>query len=457
MRLLPPLLLLPACTPTAPEDSGDPTPVVLSAVAARVHDELRTVVFVSWTQDTPAPARVKFTFDGETHTTPTRDAVAGDNEAVLLGIPYGATVSAWVEAGADASEPVDLFIEPLPEWFPPVRGVSGDPSRWDPSLAYLWLSISEDPGPSSYGLAEEWWTFVLDRAGRVVWARLTPGDAASLHPRVSHDGRDLLVDESTYWGSFDGGEDSRVLRMKIDGTLVETLPTPGLHHPFTDGPDGELWWNAYDGSDETIEERAADGTTRRVWRCSDAVTAAGGEGSCGSNTLTYQADSDTLLFSSYTLGTVFEVDRATGATERTFGQLPGSYAMDPPEANFWWQHGVHRTEAGTLLVSVYREEAGQETIVREYTIDPDARTLTESWNAGIGSGVFGRYMGEAHRLPGGNTLHNAGSEPRIREFAPDGEVVWEVDFGRSASELGDPWMGRMTPLADLYALLPDAG
>jgi hypothetical protein len=58
-------------------------------------------------------------------------------------------------------------------------------------------------------------------------------------------------------------------------------------------------------------------------------------------------------------------------------------------------------------------------------------------------------MGEAHRLPNGNTLHNTGSDSRLREFAPDGTVVWELDWMGNDVEIG-----RSTPITDLWALAP---
>ena len=56
-------------------------------------------------------------------------------------------------------------------------------------------------------------------------------------------------------------------------------------------------------------------------------------------------------------------------------------------------------------------------------------------------------MGEAHRLPRGNTLHNYGTAARIREVTPEGEVVWDVGFSQGS------WLGRTTPIANLYDLL----
>ena len=86
--------------------------------------------------------------------------------------------------------------------------------------------------------------------------------------------------------------------------------------------------------------------------------------------------------------------------------------------------------------------------MREYELDHDAQTLRQLWSFGQGQGIYGDELGEAWRLPGGNTLHNTGTAQRLREITPDGEVVWDVSWTRGS------FVGRSEPIEDLYALLP---
>ena len=72
------------------------------------------------------------------------------------------------------------------------------------------------------------------------------------------------------------------------------------------------------------------------------------DGSCASNTVWWDDATDALLLSHDTSATVFEIQRASGDTTRWFGQLEGAWSFDPPEAGFWWQHGVHLTDEGNL-------------------------------------------------------------------------------------------------------------
>ena len=90
-------------------------------------------------------------------------------------------------------------------------------------------------------------------------------------------------------------------RFDIEGTLVESIPTPGAHHPFTELPDGSLAWGAIDEYfvDETLTVRSPDGSTRELWSCSAFLDAEGGASDdyCGTNTLSYSAERDSFLYS----------------------------------------------------------------------------------------------------------------------------------------------------------------
>ena len=192
---------------------------------------------------------------------------------------------------------------------------------------------------------------------------------------------------------------------------------------------------------------AGGGPQERIWDCRAFIEPIDERATCGSNTLSWDQDTDTFLFSLYTEHTIFEVDHATGETLRYFGQLDGAWGFDPEDAHFNWQHGGHYTEAGTLLVSTAENVGpGGGMVLREFTLDEGSETLTEIWNLGVGDGIDALYFGEPHRLGNGNTLQNTGDWPLLREATPKGAVVWEVSWHE------DHWLGRSTPVADLYAL-----
>jgi len=413
----------------------------VEGIEGQTHDEVGSVVAVTWTQLVEATGWIEYTFDdGEWMTTPQRSFGEGAQEQLLLGIPFDDTVRIRLvqEAGEGTLSSDDMTVDTdkLPTGTPEAAVLTSDLDRVDPDRPYLLAGLDDR-------------TVILDRRGRVVWLLKTPLLRVTMQPQVSGDGNDLLIDRSSYWAVFDGGNASTIVRVKIDGTIVYTYDTPGLHHPFTELPDGTIVWAAMGGDEESLEELLPNGQQRTIATCTELLGGLGPEGYCGSNTIRWHELSDTLLWSFYSHETVVEVDHTTGEAVRVFGHHDDAWTFVPQSSAFWWQHGAHYTEAGTLLTSSYRAEEDDELVVREYALDDESKTLTEVWTFGAGEGVHGEYMGEAHRLPGGNTLHNYGSNPRVREVAPDGAVVWDVTWDSNNLEIG-----RTTPVADLYAFVP---
>jgi hypothetical protein len=337
---------------------------------------------------------------------------------------------------------------PLPAMVPAASVLASDPDRYDPDAPYLFLTLAD-------AVPLPWVAVIVDRAGRVVWALPAPLLRNEMHSRVAKDGRSLYLDRNSYWGAFDGGATSTVDQVLIDGTVLHTYATPGLHHPFTDLPEGGLAYGATSGrgyTDEQLVRVYPDDTSEALWDCADWLGSIGVDDTCMSNTLTWNEDRGVYLFSFWTSETVVEIDPETRQATRWFGHLPGSWSFDPPESAFWYQHGGYYTEAGTFLTSSDLHDGaptdGGETVVREYALDEDARTLRQIWSFGVGEGVYGHQMGEALRLPGGDTLHNYGATARLREATPEGDVVWDVEWPGYT-------IGHSTPIADLYALAPD--
>ena len=84
----------------------------------------------------------------------------------------------------------------------------------------------------------------VDRQGRAVWARLSEDDRISMHPRLSWDQSAVLIDQNQFWAQFAFTEGT-VEKLTLDGEVVTTWETPGLHHPHQELPDGSLAWGAF--------------------------------------------------------------------------------------------------------------------------------------------------------------------------------------------------------------------
>ena len=432
------------------DSGGDPVGELLS-FDFRIHDDIESLVYVTWTSEVGGTAHIEYSFDdGEWLQTPPQEIDAGDHEQLLLGIPYNETFE-WkvvVDSGEEVftSAEQEAYTGDLPSMPEPTVTLS-DPSQYEPSGKYLMGSVNSRTGGWVSG---NYWKFIMDREGRIVWASQTADQHWTIYMQPSYDGTSILWDKNTYWADWDGGRASQIFRMKIDGTIEDTYDVSGEHHVFRELADGSIVWGAASGSSETLEKLNPDGSQETIWDCREFHDSIGANSSCQSNTLFWHESEDTFLFSFYTTNTVVEIDHQTGRTLRQWGgELPQSWGFDPSDSVFWWQHGATYTDEGTLLLSTESGDRGDyETVAREYIVDDDTETLVEIWNFGVGENIHGDTAGETHRLANGNTLHNYGSAGHIREVTNDGQVVWEVEWS------GNRLLGRTVFLDDLWAFAP---
>lgn len=435
-------------------DTGTPREVTddFELVRAQLVDGIESVVRVVWNQPREGSTRVEYRTDPEAgwSQTPLKTVPRSTGRQVLLGVPYETEVEYRVITdmgdGEEVTPAATITTGAYPDDLPVPIVLASDPGKYDTSAPYVITSMNRD-GDNRYG---RWWVFIMNRAGQVVWAQQTPREWISRHVSVAFDNRALLVDRDTFWTDrTNNGATSTVVRMTLDGRVEHTYRTPGLHHAFTPIPDGEIAWGAKNGSNkETIEKVDLDGSQTEVWDCADLHAESGDGGTCGSNGLWWDARTDHFLFSFWSTDTVVEVDHASGEHLRYFGDMTGAWAFDPPATQFWWQHGPTYTPTGTLMVSTKGTDRASETLIREYELDEENKVLREVWSFGEGRGIYGPYMGEAHRLSNGNTLHVYGAGGHLAEAMPDGTVAWEVTWE------GDKHNGRTTVWNDLYELVP---
>ncbi|MEQ1571183.1 MAG: hypothetical protein ABMA64_36480, partial [Myxococcota bacterium] len=319
---------------------------------------------------------------------------------------------------------------------PRARVTVSEPTAQSPE-EYLLTSICSEPGGWQSG---KYWTLLLDRQARVVWAIPGVEDALVVFAQVAASGDHVLWDESRYWSDFGTGAGSKVHATYLDRE-IEVIDTPGLHHPFVQLPDGTLVWGSQaHGGDEALVEKApgqADETV--LWTCLDDWPGVGG---CESNGLFYRPETDTYLYSFYTNSTILEIERSTSQISWWAGEFPGGYTFTDPADQFNWQHGISWTPTGTLLMSANNDG---DTQLMEYAVDHAAGALDLVWSSK--SGVFVGSNGQAWRLANGNTLHLVGDTGVIREVGPSGADVWRVDYDSMRL------LGHGQLVADLYALV----
>ncbi|MCB9690097.1 MAG: hypothetical protein H6735_33960 [Alphaproteobacteria bacterium] len=449
---------------TTPKDgaTNDTVPepaLVLSAPSWRLHEDFGSMPIVSWIQTVDAVVRVEIQIDpGEWTSSPPIQGYAGENEQTIPGVPYHVTAP-WRVVAADGRTAVnggELTTADVPEGLPKGKVTVSEPDRWLPEGRFLLTSINEREGGWTGGT---YWTFIIDRKGRPVWAQQTPRNHWSLFATVDRDGRSLWWDEQTYWASFgvDDGRNSTLHHVWLDAE-IEEVPTPGLHHAWVQLPDGTLAWGsrAHGGNEALVQRVPGQADETVLWTCADDWP---NSGDCESNGLFYVEATDSFLYSFYTNDSIVEVDRATGQSLWWAGEVPGGYAFSPERSQYLWQHGLSYTPTGTLLLSSEWDGGANEhghcaglftqtctTWLMEYEVDPATKELRAVWTDD--SEVLADTNGQAWRLANGNTLHLVGSAGVIREVdTATGDDVWRVDF-RS-----DRLIGAGQFIDDLYDLL----
>jgi outer membrane protein assembly factor BamB len=113
----------------------------------------------------------------------------------------------------------------------------------------------------------------------------------------------------------------------------------------------------------------------------------------------------------------------------------GIIAVDPGSGKIVWrvgrnivaqQHAPVELENGNVLAfdnGNYRpEQSTPFSRVVEFT--PEGEIVWE-YHDPVVSSFFSPFMGNAQRLPGGNTLVNEAAFGRLFEVTPAGEIVWE--------------------------------
>ena len=431
-------------------DDGDDW---VDGVEVAVHDEVNTILVVTWNQVVAADeVWLEFTFEGETMRSRPQPGTAGSHRDVVLGVPGETNVtvriiSAMQGTGHRTSDYAGR-TEAVPSGMPTPTILAYDASGASPER-WMFGSVEDTICGNSCGYYRNiFWVYIMDRRGRVVWYYAEPeSNISSAFQRVARDGEYIVIDKGRL-------NDTGVVRMTLDWEYYEETPmVVGDCIDVTD--EGFI---LHDDGDGTLLETDPDtGTTREIWNCEGTIN-----GTCYSNTVNWNPLDDTVLMSFPYSGTVVEIDRQSGDTVSVWGDL-GDWEFMPSSLGFEFNHFPTITPDGTLLVSSHMpgydtEEpvAGQHAFM-EFDIDRENQRLVQRWLYREGP-EWPRAKGMAIRLSNGNTLANYGTGGVIREITPYLDTVFHVKFDIPVSEGGDnddffnKMVNHNVMVDDLYSL-----
>lgn len=421
---LAPLVLLLGCDSPAPERIGAPE--------LRVAEKQPTVVLAAWAPpaDDPDTLALAWSLDGEQ----------------------------WQQAPAEAGprwQALAFGLRPSTEYRFRLEGSWGDEVLIGPEQRFTTgglptdapaLTVEEDEAVDGYlavginnatgGAA------VVDGTGAVVWWWPVPHpDLLITRVMRSDDQRSVLVSSFVPISEYD---DSTLAlhRVAYDGTLLESIPTPGAHHDFTELPDGTLAWLGGEEREfggppirgDLLIERSPDGEERVVWNCWDDFTYDPEDPRLDTrflhaNALRYDADTDRYWVGVRNLGALLVIDRQSGEiVERYFGQ-DSSFPLTAgtPVA---YQHAFTLLDDGFLVMDDRKKE-DEVSRAAEFAVDREAGTFAQTWQYESDRGFHIVGLGDALRLDDGDSLLIWSSAGQLQRVTADGRTRF-----RATTELG---------------------
>jgi len=429
--------------PTPATDDGSPTPTPTPSAptldATATATARPTVVDITF--DVPGTG-VGWVLYGEGNWDQRVDTVRDGtgHRARLVALPSGGSIHwqafADVNGVVSQSEQALWEVAPVEAATPSVVAQVVDPMRSEVvsgQVAIAWF------GPSTG-------TSVVDGAGRTTW--WMPADPGRVIANVqpARDGRGWLIQDADL-GFQELG--SVIRRVDWDGTVLSETALPTGHHQFTQEADGRFGWlglqfGEVDGVSvltDTVGLVAEGGAERtKVFRflddwvpyyvpCIHAEIPQDIWGEVGLqewthvNSLVSNASGDGWWVGVRLPDAILSLS-TTGALEWQAGGPAPTLANLTPE--FGWSH-VHFSQAWDdhLLVfdnGTHRDPPASRVI--EVVVDPAAGTVRTLWSVDEPQGGYSFFLGDARRLPGGNTLIAWTGQGRLDEVTPDGDVVW---------------------------------
>lgn len=161
-----------------------------------------------------------------------------------------------------------------------------------------------------------------------------------------------------------------------------------------------------------------------------------------------------ILISNRHLSDIIKINHQTGEIMWRWGGKKNEFTfIDDPENGFAIQHDVRRLPNGNI--TLFNNRYGDYSKAMEYQLDEVNKTATLIWEYASDMGAYAFIMGNAQRLPNGNTFINwASTFPTITEVKPDGREVFELTLAEplyTYRAFRFPWEGYPTTQPMLVA------
>jgi len=298
----------------------------------------------------------------------------------------------------------------------------------------------------------ESWILAVDPGGSVRFSHTPPSGLRAIRAHLGRDESSILVlSTDPTWEQRAG----RIQRLDFAGRLLSETTASWAHHDFVELDDG-LAWIAHRYEDVVIPPDtettplaadqvrfAPEGSTNDGdvlfdfltdyvppwWVCphmQDGQWLPDRNEWTHSNSLVRHPSDGSLLLLPRYLDAVLKLDAETGAMrwqlggrDGTLQRLDGLTLLHP--------HMSHAFADRLLVFDNGVEATGvRPSRVVEVQVDEATGEAREVWSYEEPSQATLRFLGDARRLPGGNTLISWAGNHTLNEVTPDGRVVWQI-------------------------------
>lgn len=318
---------------------------------------------------------------------------------------------------------------------------------------------------TSFFVGGDAFAILVDGEGVIRWSRAAPSDQRVIRVKESEDGTVLLGFNQPAHEELDG----LITRETLDGEVLSETVAPSLHHDIVELPGGRLAFLGHDFGEYPIEdhgtlpvvsdhvsigEEGGDSTVQwgwltdydiaPYWPCPHMVRGDHIEGYdewTHTNSLVPTEDGGWLVMGRW-LDALVKLD----ADFHFVWQLGGEGATIDTggEPLFRHAHFSHAYDDRILVFDngwPHTSEPPASRVV-EIEIDEAAGTARTVWTYPEPEGRYVSFLGDAKRLPNGNTLISWGDLNRLQEVTEGGETVWQVSMDRTTGR-ADLWDGPL--------------
>jgi len=282
--------------------------------------------------------------------------------------------------------------------------------------------------------------FILDKDYEIVWAYDTKVGQTT-RARMSLDGKYMWAARANV-----PSQKSGMMKVAMDGSSEKDMSDkfPRMNHDFTiiDDDHQTMYFVAYSndqgsGCDDIMEYDPVTDMSRKVMNAQTAFPS----GACHCNAIQWSQMDDSLVVSDLDHAGLFKIDRKTGALKWVLnGGSDNDFTGDGatwsgPEHNFHMIGPDHLVLFNNVVGMGAMSGADATSLAIEIKLDETAKTATKMWTYTPAPGIQNVVMGDAQRMPNGNTIIAFSTQGKVHEVDAAGTLIRSIDW-KSGGAIG---------------------